>query len=84
MPRRERASILAALLLALDQTPVDARGITRIASKANLPHDRATSYLQELTEAGLVTPGHDLTVEGRAALQRYRDWAEVMERFGLD
>lgn len=86
MPRRERATILAALLSALDASEGAPVGITRVALRANLPHDRTAAYLDELTLAGLVTPGRTpvLTEEGREALRAYREWASVMERFGLD
>ncbi|HUR67868.1 MAG TPA: winged helix-turn-helix domain-containing protein [Candidatus Thermoplasmatota archaeon] len=86
MARRERATILAALLLAVEEGHVAGHGITRVASRANLPYDRTTSYLGELAAAGLVTrgPAPALTDDGKEALRRYQEWAEVMGRFGLE
>jgi predicted transcriptional regulator len=86
MPRRERDAIFGSLLLAIDEASVAGRGVTSVAAKANLPHDRMAAYLRELSAAGLVTVDRrpSLTTQGREALRTYRDWSAMLQRFGLD
>lgn len=86
--RRERWTILGDILLAIDQAESSGREavLTRLAMAANLPHDRLVPYLQHLTTTGLVAEGvrPKLTASGRDFLRRYREWLEVLARFGLD
>jgi len=88
MPRRERWSVLAAILRSLDAHIRDygenAR-VTRVAISANVPYDRLMAYLKELARAGLVTEERmpRLTVKGKDFLAHYQQWAEVLSRFGL-
>lgn len=88
MPRRERWSVLGAILDALETggTP-GANGpvLTRVATRANLPYDRLVIYLEQMATAGLVTDSKkpQLTDKGREFLRHYRQWSEMLERFGL-
>ena len=88
MPRRERWTIIGAILLEVERE--GARGelgrVTNIALRANLPYDRLVTYLGDLEAAGFVQLGRvpALTEKGRAFLREYRQWLEVLQRFGLD
>lgn len=89
MPRRERWSILGAVLEAIEAEAETSRGRvrpTRVASAANLPFDRLQQYLAELHAAGLLEPDDPprLTQKGREFLDEYRRWSRVLSTFGLD
>lgn len=89
MPRRERWSILGAVLQAIDEEAEAPRGRvrpTRVAASANLPFDRLQQYVAELQAAGLLDPGEPprLTQKGRQFLDEYRRWSRVLSTFGLD
>lgn len=83
--RRERYTILADILTAIEHA---SRGsparVTTLVQRANLPHDRLVDYLRELQAAGLVAPDAELTQRGREFVRKYREWREVLERFGLE
>jgi predicted transcriptional regulator len=89
MRRRERWSVVVAIVEAIDEqwqeAGEDAR-VTNVATRANLPYDRLMLYLEDLAEAGLVTRDRmpRLTDKGREFLRAARDWREVLGRFGLD
>ena len=87
MPRRERATIVGELLelLAEDEQAAEPTSPTRMAARANLPYDRFTAYMQDLTVRGLLATGPRprLTDAGRDLLQRYRSWREALRLFGL-
>lgn len=85
--RRERWGILGAILEAIEEESArgpDAR-VSNVAVKANLPYDRLLTYLQQLADAGLVVPGRmpTLTDRGREFLRHYRQWTDVLDRFGV-
>lgn len=85
--RRERYTILADILAAIEHASRSAPPrVTMLVQRANLPHDRLKDYLHELEAAGLVqaAPAPALTPEGREFMRKYREWQEVLERFGLD
>jgi predicted transcriptional regulator len=86
--RRERWTILGDILAAVDEAEASGREavLTRVAMVANLPHDRLVPYLQHLASTGLVADSArpKLTPSGRDFLRRYREWLEVLARFGLD
>lgn len=87
MPRRERWTILGAVLAALEREASEGRvRLTRVASAANLPFDRLQQYLHELESAGLLEAGEPprLTEKGRVFLDEYRRWSRVLSTFGLD
>ena len=83
--RRERDAIFGDVLAAIERAgaPGEAR-VSAVAQRANVPHDRLMGYLAELRDAGLVTSDGALTPAGHELLQKYREWREVLERFGLD
>ncbi|HKZ48961.1 MAG TPA: winged helix-turn-helix domain-containing protein [Thermoplasmata archaeon] len=88
MPRRERWAVVLAILEAIDHhrsTYGENARITHVATTANLPYDRLMEYLRELGRAGLITEEHmpRLTEKGAALLRHYRQWNEVLSRFGL-
>lgn len=88
MPRRERWSVIGAILTALDSDAgPDRAKLTTIAARANVAYDRLQAYLQDLTQAGLLVTGPDgafeVTEKGREYLRMYRQWTEVLDRFGL-
>jgi len=88
MTRRERWGVLAAILRSLDEHLRDSgenARVTRVAISANVPYDRLVAYLKELAQAGLVTEERmpRLTEKGKQFLVHYRQWAEVLSRFGL-
>lgn len=60
--------------------------MTNVATRANLPYDRLLAYLEELATAELVTRDRmpRLTDRGRDFLRQYRQWMEVLNRFGLE
>ena len=87
--RREHESIAVDVLDALARYLDEAEGrfhITVLASRANLPHDRLRTYLDELSSLGLVdherTP--TLTPKGRQFLECYHAWVRVQKIYGLD
>lgn len=60
--------------------------VTHVATRANVPYDRMQSYLEELEEAGLVEMEESmprLTPKGVEFLRHYRQWVEVLDRFGV-
>ena len=88
MPRRERWDIMGAILDAIDEE--SARGpqarVSNLAVRANLSYDRLVGYLEELARAGMVDGSGRmprLTAKGQAFLAEYRQWSQVLERFGL-
>jgi predicted transcriptional regulator len=88
MPRRERWDIIGAILQALDEQwreHGDGARVTNVALRANLSYDRMMLYLQELQQAGLITNDRmpHLTEKGREFLALYRQWIEVLGRFGV-
>jgi predicted transcriptional regulator len=89
LPRRERWSIVIAILEAIEEqrrlAGEDAR-VTNVAMRANLPYDRLMLYLQDLAKAGFVTEERmpRLTAKGEDFLRAARQWREVLGRFGLD
>lgn len=87
MPRRERWSIIGAILHELEHEGRrgDQARITNVAVRANLPHDRLADYLADLVRAGMVREARfpQLTEKGRSFLREYRQWTEVLARFGL-
>lgn len=89
MPRRERWSIVIAVLEAIEAQRAahgDAARVTNVATAANLPYDRLMEYLEDLAERGFVTRDRmpQLTVKGREFLAAARQWRDVLGRFGLD
>lgn len=88
MRRRERWDILGLILGILQQeTAAGATAVlSRVAQRANVPYDRFVTYLDELRQGGLVTPGEApaLTEKGEALLRSWRQWETVLQRFGLD
>jgi len=86
--RRERWSILGAILLALEeelQRGEEAR-LSNVATRANLPYDRLVAYLTKLQAGGLLTEDKPprITEKGREFLRHYRQWVSVLDRFGVD
>jgi predicted transcriptional regulator len=87
--RREHESIAVDVLDALARYLEEEQGpfhITVLATRANLPHDRLRTYLDELATLGLVerdrTPR--LSVKGRQFLECYHAWVRVQKIYGLD
>lgn len=86
--RREHESIVADVLDALARYSTENRGlfhITALAAKANLPHDRLRTYLEELAAMDLLTlgPVPALTDKGRQFLECYHAWVRVQQMYGL-
>ncbi|HEV8361642.1 MAG TPA: winged helix-turn-helix domain-containing protein [Candidatus Thermoplasmatota archaeon] len=87
LPRRERWSIIGAIVDAIDhevQKGEQAR-VSNLALRANLSYDRLQGYLAELMQAGLIEGERmpRLTPKGREFLREYRQWRAVLNRFGL-
>jgi len=59
--------------------------VTNVAVRANVPYDRLVSYLESMSAAGLVTLEKmpRLTKEGDEVLRQYRQWIEVVRRYGF-
>lgn len=59
--------------------------MSNVALRANLPYDRLMAYFAELAAAGMLTDERlpALTDKGQAFLRAYRQWTEVLDRFGL-
>ena len=86
MPRRERATILGELLVALVELGAQGGATsTRLAARANVPYDRFLVYLRELRDGGLVEPGDPLrlTAAGRDFVERYQRWRDALRLLGL-
>lgn len=90
MPRRERWTMLASVLRAIEtersSAGEDARA-TNVATRAGVPYDRLQLYLADLRKAGLVEGEGRLptvTAKGHEYLRQYRQWMESLERFGLE
>jgi len=87
--RRERWDIIGQVLDALEMHTErfgpNAR-VTNVATRANVAYDRLQEYLDELARSGLVTQDKmpRLTEKGKEFLRLYRQWREVLGRFGLD
>lgn len=87
MVRREKWSIVGALLIALDneaQRSTTPR-MTNVASRANIAYDRMMLYIADLQRSGLVTDEKfaHLTPKGREFLHHYKRWMELLDRFGM-
>jgi predicted transcriptional regulator len=63
----------------------DLARVTNVAVRANVPYDRLVNYLADLDTAGLVSLDRmpRLTAEGEEVLKQYRQWVEVMRRYGF-
>ena len=90
MPKRERWTMLASVLRAIETERAsagdDARP-TNVAQRAGVPYDRLQGYLQELRKAGLVEGEGRLpvvTAKGHEYLRQYNAWMESLARFGLE
>lgn len=90
MPRRERWTMLASVLRAIETERASAgeeARATNVASRAGVPYDRLQGYLQELRKAGLVAGEGRLpavTPKGHEYLRQYSAWMESLARFGLE
>ena len=90
MPRRERWSLLAAILTSIGEEAERPGGgrISVVAQRANVPHERLTRHVRELEAAGLLVAGPDgfprVTELGREFVAHHKDWMRKLERFGLD
>ena len=88
MARRERWGVVGSILESIDRERVEkgemAR-ITNVAVRANVPYDRLVAYLEDMRGAGLVLMDKmpRLTPEGEEVLRQYRQWVEVMRRYGF-
>lgn len=90
MPRRERWTMLASVLRAIEMERAGAgeeARATNVAQRAGVPYDRLQLYLNELRKAGLVQGEGRLptvTPKGREYLRQYHAWMESLARFGLE
>jgi predicted transcriptional regulator len=89
VPRRERWSIIVAILEAIEAQWAqhgDGARVTNVATAANLSYDRLMEYLDDLAKQGFIAPGKmpQLTDKGRDFLRAARQWRDVLGRFGLD
>lgn len=88
MARRERWGVAGSILDAIDREHAEKRDgarVTNVATRANVPYDRLVTYLESLSQAGLVTLDKmpRLTPEGEEVLRQYRQWTEVAKRYGF-
>ena len=86
--RREHDSIVIDVLDALARYDQEDRGefhVTALAARANLPHDRLRTYLDELASMQLVQlePVPRVTVRGRQFLECLHAWVRVQQMYGL-
>lgn len=60
--------------------------VTALAARANLPHDRLKTYLDELAALGFVEVGLKpaITAKGRQFLECYHAWVRIQKIYGLD
>lgn len=90
MARRERWTMLASVLRAIESERASAGGearATNVAQRAGVPYDRLQGYLAELRAAGLVQGEGRLptvTPKGHEYLRQYNAWMESLARFGLE
>ncbi|MEA3198597.1 MAG: Winged helix-turn-helix [Thermoplasmata archaeon] len=88
LPRRERWGVAGSILEAIDREHTE-RGpqarVTNVAVRANVPYDRLVTYLESMAAAGLVQLDKmpRLTPEGEDVLRQYRQWTEVVRRYGF-
>lgn len=87
MSRREHALILGDVLDSLDRIARQGgrTSLAGLASRANLPHDRLKSYLEELRDHDMVGPEPlpKLTPKGLQFLECYQAWIRVQELYGI-
>lgn len=85
--RREHDSIVIDVLDALARYDQDRDEfhVTALAARANLPHDRLRTYLDELAAMQLVQlePVPSVTVRGRQFLECLHAWVRVQQMYGL-
>lgn len=89
MPRRDRWTLLAQTLDAIETQRVEKNGkvlLTDVALRTKVPYDRLMLYLEEMAQAGLVTRERPprITPQGYELLARYKKWKDVLSRFGLE
>jgi predicted transcriptional regulator len=90
MPRREKWSLLAAILTSIGEEAERPGGgrISVVAQRANVPHERLMKHIRELEAARLLAPGADgfprVTDLGREFVAHHHDWMRKLERFGLE
>ena len=89
MKYRNSAQIMCDLL---EETSFDRNGvgITRLCSKANMPHSRTKNLIRNLTSAGVVNEikinglnTYIITEKGRLLLSEYKKYNDLAESFGL-
>ena len=88
---RNSTQIVADLLTATEQSGQEGIKITRLLSKANLPHSRLTKFVENITGAGLINrieyDGKNtfvITPKGRQYLESYEKFSDFSESFGLE
>lgn len=88
MTRREYATIVGDILLAIEAAETDANvpaNPTQLAARANVAFDRLMSYLDQLHFLGFISGDRypKVTPRGKEFLASYRTWVAALERFGL-
>jgi len=88
MARREHGLVLGDVLDALERLGREAparASLAGLAARANLPHDRLKSYLEELRGHGMVGPEPipRLTPKGEQFLECYQAWIRIQAMYGI-
>ena len=84
--RREHDSIFVEVLDAINGMQDKPFQVTVLAARANLPHDRLRTYLDELSVHGLIEaiPNPSVTTKGQQFLECYHAWVRIQKLYGLD
>ena len=88
---RNNMKIIADLLHAADQSGHTGIKITSLLTKANLSHSRLGKFINNLTDARMITKIVDdkrntfvITSRGKEYLKSYDEFSHITESFGLE
>ena len=91
MSNRHSQQITADILCVIGESDRGGIGITKICHKSNVSHSRLQKFLRPLISAGNInTIKYDgkstfvLTEKGAVYLEKYKQFTEYAESFGLD
>ena len=88
---RTHQQILADVLIVLDESTRDGVAVTKLCHKSNVSYSRLKKIIRALTTSGNINKieydGKNtfvLTEKGRHYLQKYKQFSDIAESFGLE
>lgn len=88
---RTHQQILADVLVVIDESTRDGIAVTKLCHKSNVPYGRLKKIIHALTSSGNINQieydGKNtfvLTEKGRHYLQKYKQFSDIAEGFGLE